>query len=331
MSSAGKNQGKFRAFPGKRSLIHRYIIPMHIKSCVKKVLVLFLVVAGFCLGGKKLMKPGKDSKSILESRKAVYMSAGNQSKAFSAEAEKKYENMVLIPAGEFRMGSPRGEGDSDEYPAHNVYLDAFYIGKYEVAVDEYGKCVQAEECANPNTGTHCNWGKSDLGDHPINCVDWYQAKAYCKWKGTRLPTEAQWEKAACGGSDGKYCFRDARSQLGEYAWYNKNSGSRTHSVGQKKPNKYGIYDMHGNVWEWVSDWYNGSYYKNSPSKSPKGPSIGSYRVVRGGSWDNFADCCRFAYRGRSGPGVRGGVRGFRCAADRPPKYVLKIVQNHGTL
>ncbi|MFH2069613.1 MAG: SUMF1/EgtB/PvdO family nonheme iron enzyme [Elusimicrobiota bacterium] len=219
---------------------------------------------------------------------------------------KKYEGMDLIPAGEFTMGSDRGE--SDEKPPHKVYLDAYYIDKYEVTFEQYDKFCEATGRKKPSDS---GWGR---GTRPVINVNWNDAVAYANYYGKRLPTEAEWEKACRSGSETKYCFGDSKSELGEYGWYSSNSGGWTHPVGSKKPNRWGLYDMHGNVWEWCSDWYDGGYYKNSPYRNPKGPGSGTYRVLRGGSWINNASNCRSTDRGGSTPGIRSDYGwGFRCA------------------
>lgn len=225
-----------------------------------------------------------------------------------AEAEKKYKGMVLIPAGSFTMGSPRGEGYDREHPQHGVYLDAYYIDKYEVTFAQYDKFCEATGREKPDD---VGWGR---GNRPVIYVTWHDAIAYCEWAGKRLPTEAEWEKAARAGSTGKYCFGDSESTLGQYCWYSSNSGSRTHPVGTKKPNKWGIYDMHGNVWEWCSDWYDEDYYNNSPRDNPGGPNSGNKRVLRGSTVGYAAKYCRSAYRLGCDPDLALFSPGFRCAA-----------------
>ncbi|MFH1824528.1 MAG: SUMF1/EgtB/PvdO family nonheme iron enzyme [Candidatus Firestonebacteria bacterium] len=246
--------------------------------------------------------------------------------------------MIYIPAGEFEMGS--NDYDSEK-PVHKVYLDAYYIDKYEVTNEQFKKFVDAtghkteaekagggfvwEKDGGWKQRSSASW-KDPLGDgsgisgkmnHPVIQVSWNDAVAYANWIGKRLPTEAEWEKACRAGSTGKYCFGDNESELGEYTWYYKNSGSKTHQVGSKKPNKWGIYDMHGNVWEWCSDWYNEKYYKVvtglQPVNNPKGPDTGTYKVLRGGSLYFGAYGCRSANRYYySSPVYRYFNVGFRC-------------------
>ena len=207
--------------------------------------------------------------------------------------------MILVPAGTFKMG----EGGE----AHEVNVGAYYIGKYEVTNKQWKKFVDA----NPqwrkgridrkyHDGDYLkHWEgdsyPSDKADHPVVCVSWFAAKAYCEWARGRLPTEAEREKACRGGSNTKYCFGDSDSELGDYAWYNKNSGSSTHPVGQKKPNAWGIHDMHGNVWEWCS-----SIYKDYPYRADDGREdmndTGSRRVCPGGGWNGYVGLCRSANR-----------------------------------
>lgn len=222
----------------------------------------------------------------------------------------------LIPAGEFLMGSPEGEGGSDENPRHSVYLDAYYIGRREITVKQYMKFIKAS--GRKVRGRREK--KSGSGDEllPVAGVDWNDADAYCRWAGGRLPTEAEWEKAARGGTGTKYSFGDDESGLGGYAWYDVNSNGRARPVGGRKPNQYGLYDMAGNVWEWVADWYADDYYKNSPAKDPKGPDSGSLRVRRGGAWGFSAYYLRAANRNWFFPDDRISSGGFRCVI--PAQY-----------
>jgi len=156
--------------------------------------------------------------------------------------------------------------------------------------------------------------------NPVETICWndcqkFVEKLNAKVRGGKfsLPTEAQWEYACRAGSTTRYCFGDEESGLGEYAWYGENAGGKTHPVGEKKPNAWGLYDMHGNVWEWCQDWCNSGYYANSPTDDPMGPSGGAYRVVRGGTWDGPARNCRSAGRGSFVPGYRHDYLGFRVS------------------
>jgi serine/threonine protein kinase len=233
--------------------------------------------------------------------------------------------LVLVAAGSFLRGSAagegEGEGEGDERPQRSMHLDAFYIDKQEVTVARYRKCVRAGTCTAPDTGGYCNWGKSDREDHPVNCVNWEQARRYCAWAGGRLPSEAEWEKAARGtdgrrypwGSEGATCARAVMAAAG--CWKD-----RTWPVGSKPSgdSPCGAQDMAGNVWEWVNDWYGKDYYASSPARNPPGPSSGNWRVVRGGSWIEFAGSVRAAYRFYSSPPAFrfNHVVGFRCARTR---------------
>ena len=233
-------------------------------------------------------------------------------------------DMVLIPAGAFEMGS--NDGDKDEKPVHTVTLDAFYMDKHEVTVAQYKRCVASGQCevANSNywSGKHqseydkyCNYDKTDRGNHPLNCVDWKNASAYCQYVGKQLPTEAQWEKAATWKDGRKYKYPSGKTSvscadavLDDGGWgCGKN---RTWPAGSKPVEINGTYDMAGNVWEWISDWY-GSY-SGSEQRNPQGPASGSGRVFRGGSWSGTASNLRGAIRGSSDPSSRFYNLGFRC-------------------
>jgi len=217
--------------------------------------------------------------------------------------------MALILAGEFQMGS--NDGDSDEKPVHTVYLDAFYIDKYEVTNAQYKKFIDATEYKAPY---YWNDSRFNAPNNPVVGVTWYDAKAYADWAGKRLPTEAEWEKSARGGLVGKkYPWGDNVTH--DNANY-YDGGNGISPVGSFKSNGYGLYDMAGNVWEWCADWYDRNYYANSPISNPAGPSSGLHRVLRGGSWGNDNDNLRVAYRYNNDPARLSSNIGFRCAGLR---------------
>jgi formylglycine-generating enzyme required for sulfatase activity len=215
---------------------------------------------------------------------------------------------VLIPAGTFMMGSPDSDPDAFpiEKPVHQVTLSqAFYLGKYPVTQAQWEAVM----------GTNPSQFKG--ADRPVENVSWDDVQAFMQKLSEReggdhyrLPTEAQWEYACRAGSSTRYHFGDDAAQLGNYAWYYQNSDNQTHPVGQKQPNAWGLYDMHGNVWEWVQDWY-GAYTSN-PVTDPISPTSGARRVFRGGDWGNAARYVRAANRSAYEPGNRVGDLGFRC-------------------
>jgi formylglycine-generating enzyme len=220
--------------------------------------------------------------------------------------------MVLIPAGDFQMGSNR----DNEKPIHTVYLDAFYIDVYEVTKAQYRKFIDATEHKAP-----AYWNDKDYNapDQPVVGVSWNDVVAYCQWAGKRLPTEAEWEKAARGGLVGKrYPWGDTITHNdanysgtgGKDMWDGKSP------VGSFAPNGYGLYDMIGNVWEWCADWYDDNYYANSPKSNPTGPSSGLTRVLRGGSWNYHGLALRVSHRSYNAPPNMSSNVGFRCAGLR---------------
>jgi formylglycine-generating enzyme required for sulfatase activity len=224
------------------------------------------------------------------------------------------DDMVLVPAGEFSMGSP--EGDPDEKPAHKVQISAFFMDKYEVTVKQYAAFLQESGGDRPAEWKTMN--KTANQNRPVMGVDWAEAARYCKWAGKRLPTEAEWEKAARGTDGRLYPWGNdpptpLHANYGKKEW---NNHEALVPVGTLEAGKspYGIYDMAGNVWEWVSDWYDNDYYKNSPSDSPAGPPTGGFKVIRGGSWNTSARNLRAADRYFDPPSFRSQyVPGFRCA------------------
>jgi formylglycine-generating enzyme required for sulfatase activity len=223
-------------------------------------------------------------------------------------------SMVSIPAGEFTMGSQ--DGDADERPAHKVTVDGFSIDVYEVTVGEYGDFLRSGGGHLPPGWEKMNQMK--YHKRPVMGVDWADASAYCKSVGKRLPTEAEWEKAA-RGTDGRiYPWgNDSPSSLhANYGKYGSNDLEALTPVGSLEKGKgpYGAYDMAGNVWEWVSDWYDTDYYKNSPQQNPEGLPTGGFKVIRGGAWNSSAKNLRSSDRYWDPPSFRSlYLPGFRCA------------------
>jgi formylglycine-generating enzyme required for sulfatase activity len=216
--------------------------------------------------------------------------------------------LVYIPAGEFMMGSPSSESlrGRDEGPQHRVKISkGFYIGQTEVTQAQYRAVM----------GTNPSHFQGD--NNPVENVSWNDALTFCrklsekKSKTYTLPTEAQWEYACRAGSTTAFSFGNSQSSLRNYAWYSRNSDFKTHPVGQKQPNAFGLYDMHGNLWEWCQDWYEPDYYSNSPLVDPISVSFGSYRVLRGGSWLLGPALCRSAIRYGDAPDNWNGNNGFR--------------------
>lgn len=284
--------------------------------------------------------------------------------------------MIWLPGGSFMMGDDKSD-EKHEKPAHQVTLDHYAVGKYPVTLGEFRRFVaetgyktEAEEGDGAYVWSErlektkdASWRKPyfDQDDsHPVVAISWNDARAYCEWLSKEtgqaygLLTEAQWEHACRAGSETAYCFGDDEKELGRYAWYGENWGKgSTHPVGKKEPNRWGLHDMHGNVWEWANDWYAEDYYEQltnatrsgatgtangsqqtpsdseqttsgfgksasdsqqSASRNPGGPESGSSRVFRGGSWDVGADYCRSACRDDGHPGYRDNILGFRLSS-----------------
>jgi formylglycine-generating enzyme required for sulfatase activity len=242
--------------------------------------------------------------------------------------------MALIPGGTFDMGSQHGR--EEERPTHKVTLDSFLMDRYEVKQSEFDKLGQNEAFPNPS-----HFKGPDL---PVEQVTWPQAARFCNARsrveglqpcynedtgecnfqadGYRLPTEAEWEYACRAGTDTDYSFGSEARKLGDFAWFTDNAAKKTHPCGQKKPNPWGLFDMHGNVAEWCQDVYDKGYYQVSPTQNPHGPADGKEYVLRGGSWKSEADALRSSYRLGDNPGfsdaclARDAI-GFRCVRQAP--------------
>lgn len=232
--------------------------------------------------------------------------------------------MALIPAGMFQMGSE--DGEDSERPIHPVYLDAYYIDLYEVTNKRYAACVAAQVCEPPDfiySYTHYRYyDNPTYDDYPVINVSWNQAQAYCTWRGANLPTEAQWEKAARGGLEGKtYPWGNAEptctqgAENGAQSWACVND---TLAVGSFTPNGYGLYDMAGNVWEWVADYWNGHYYTSAAQNNPTGPTAPDSQerhVLRGGGWNAKENTLRVTARSGGSPTAFNDHLGFRCVLE----------------
>ena len=289
----------------------------------------------FLLGGVAITvltscgKPGSNSQNAAKPDPAATSAQGSAAGPFDIVTKSGIE-MVSLPGGEFLMGS--AQGSSDESPPHKVQLSAFRIDKSEVTHEMFTKV----QLPNPS-----HW--QDSPKKPLERVRWRDAKQYCNerslleglkpcyneksmdWdcdytaNGYRLPTEAEWEYAARAGTDGPYDFGQP-DKLRQYAWFAANADQKTHPVGQKKPNRWGLYDLYGNVSEWCEDIYSPTYYKDSPTVDPCGPANHGNdvrRVIRGGSWKSSPDACRTTARqgektGDSDACFSTDYCGFRC-------------------
>ncbi len=245
-----------------------------------------------------------------------------------------------IPPGTFWMGSPDGEGFPNEHPRRHVRISrAFYLGIHEVTQAQY-RAVMAE---NPSHFSGSGGGRDKVANrltdhHPVDSISWLDAVLFCNilseredlepyyeidgetvrvphrsGTGYRLPSEAEWEYACRAGSAGRYAFGDAESELAEYAWHKRIAGNHTHPVGRKRPNAWGLHDLHGNVWEWCWDWYDEDAYQGAFDHDPTGPLKGTRRVLRGGSFEDISVVLRSATRGQAAPARREQVNGLRIA------------------
>ena len=268
-------------------------------------IAIFIIIGSYTVSVFQGGKSSEQQENIDQVVDTSRISSSLGSESFHETVNGVTFEMVPVNGGSFMMGSD--DGHADEKPTHRVTVSDFYIGKTEVT-QALWKAVMGD---NPS-----NFRGDNL---PVESISWDDAQQFIEklnrltGKKYRLPTEAEWEYAAGGGSTNrtKWSGTDDESSVTNYAWYGSNSGDQTHEVASKLPNSLGLYDMSGNVWEWCNDWY-GSFSSND-QVNPKGASSGSYRVIRGGSWDYFLSYCRVAYRNRSGPDFRYNFLGFRLS------------------
>jgi formylglycine-generating enzyme required for sulfatase activity len=240
----------------------------------------------------------------------AYKTAGSAASATSYKDPVTGMEFVFVKGGCYQMGNTFDDGLTQEKPVHEVCIDDFYLAKFVVTQAQW-KEVMGD---NPSHWKAC-------GDScPVDRVNWYDAQEYIDklnqktGKKYRLPTEAEWEYAArSGGKKEKWAGTSNESELADYAWYKTNSGTGTHPVGQKKPNGLGFYDMSGDIWQWMADWYSDTYYRKSPRNNPPGESSSTFRAIRGGSWFNVPWSMRTSARFGLDPTERYIFYGFRVA------------------
>ncbi|NUQ62208.1 MAG: SUMF1/EgtB/PvdO family nonheme iron enzyme [Pirellulales bacterium] len=305
---------------GRSGLVQRGI--PRARAGAAGLVLLAMAVSTSCRKTETAAKPARESNGAVSQPQIVATSGGIE--------------MVLLPAGRFAMGSDRGE--ADEAPRHEVSVDAFLMDRREVTQAAWaGLASQSEFLA----GDPSHFKGADL---PVEMVRWDMAALYCNLRsraeglkpcynedsgecdfaadGYRLPTEAEWEYACRAGSEGDFDFAPDARDLKSYAWFAGNSGKKTCPAGRKKPNAWGLFDMHGNVAEWCNDRYGDTYYRTSPAANPRGPAEGKRFVLRGGAWNSTADACRSTRRAGEDPGFADAcfsrdAIGFRCVRRAP--------------
>jgi formylglycine-generating enzyme required for sulfatase activity len=259
----------------------------------------------------------QDEKEIARVNGQLKASQDDEMKQLSQRGIAQPEGMVLIPAGEFWMGAE--DGLQDARPFHRVYLSSYWFDQYEVTNAQYRQCMEGGGCTSPKDRQ--TFEDHQRAEHPVTNITWNQARSYCQWQGKRLPTEAEWEKAA-RGTDGR-----------RYPWGNDGEAVKHHMRNRELPasasggdlagrqaataSPYGVFGLIGSVSEWVKDWYAEDFYQTSPARDPQGPSRGSFRVLRGGEWNEKSPNFQASYRGWDEVTYWGPTLGLRCAEDVP--------------
>jgi formylglycine-generating enzyme required for sulfatase activity len=268
------------------------------------ILFLLLILGATASQGQVLVKMSpKVEKPKAEAKTKIIYVDKSAKKTQSTSKSGIEPVMVSIQGGTFNMGS--NESD-DEKPIHSVTVSSFKMGKYEITQAQWKAIMKT----NPSNFSGCDNCPVENVSY-IDIQDFIEELNYKTGKKYRLPTEAEWEFAARGGNNSNNYTYSGSSTLSKIGWSSENSENRTHAVGELRPNELGLFDMTGNVWEWCSDWYDSSYYSNSPSSNPRGPSSGSNRVLRGGGWSFTASSCRVANRNYDDPTYRYNYSGFR--------------------
>lgn len=291
------------------------------------LLILALIITGMFILNKNRQKtiliPATDD----QSEEYNIVTAQFSEKKFLSETVTVRESgkdgarMIFIPGGTFPMGADDSTAGADERPVHTVYIDSFWIDETEVTNFQYKGCVDSGSCSPPEKSSSATrikyYGNSDFDGYPVIFINWDQADIYCKWMGKRLPTEAEWEKAARGTNSIRFWPWGNIPPDQERLNFNRNVGD-TVAAGSYPSNisPYGVLDMAGNVQEWVFDWYSETYYKNSPTSNPSGPISGEQKITRGGSWINFDIHNRVSFRYPVLKDKGTDSIGFRCAGDQ---------------
>ncbi len=251
--------------------------------------------------GALVYRPAPELKSVGDES---FGAALEDVEADGAAQKASTAGMVLVQDGCFVMGNHKEDAFEGETPAHEVCLDAFYMDMREVIQKEFMEVMGSNPSRFEGAGL------------PVESVRWHKASQYCRLVGKRLPTEAEWEYAAHSeGVDDFWAGTSDPNELKSFAWTRANSSARPHEPGSLRPNAIGLYDMSGNLREWVSDWYNEHYYAESPIANPAGSEEGVDKVLRGGSWDDLPRYNRVSYRVRLNPSFKNSRNGFRCAVD----------------